>query len=533
MESLSLSSAVELQPERVPEALVIGSGLASLITFSELSAIGFNVCILEPPDQNPEDVCCSVAGLNVNVVKDTLRSCVDQDSVYSSERWPSITRDESGFCVDTPELRSRRFDTLFFAGSLMTLEPGLSIPGFNQSATTTFLDAGIPSELIFLMDHPRPTDPAAAMAAILKAIQNVDAGGHSTVLFRNAAVRHIYGETLYDAAKSVGVMFYRLGKEAPGISVSDMEGSGTQSFTVFFQDIIEHGTEISLTGDKLFVITGPDPESIPDILGDFLHNDRDGRGFLVSDSIHGTTFKSFCNGIYCVGGYTGATDLLSVTAQAKAAAANARAYFLSKDAKPSKLRITIADECVRCLTCHRICPHSAIWPSAATSKSVMKSIASACLECGICVSECPRVALDLIHFPEEAFSGFLDDISGQPDKIVVYGCSRSAGRAFLNIELPPDVIFFSVPCAGRVSESVILDTIRAGVRGLLVIGCHHGNCASSNGTDWACERVRTTVSDFLVPAGVNVHLAYDSLAPNEPKRLERIIREFSDKPRNV
>ncbi len=53
------------------------------------------------------------------------------------------------------------------------------------------------------------------------------------------------------------------------------------------------------------------------------------------------------------------------------------------------------------------------------------------------------------------------------------------------IELPAGVLFFPVPCAGRVSESILWATLAAGAKGVLAIGCHHGNCASQNGTDWA------------------------------------------------
>lgn len=529
MGSVSTKIATDSKPDRVPSALVMGSGLGAMITCAELLALRFNVCMLELPDLNLDDLYYSGPGLDLVVFVESLKSVRDQVEIYPSEGWPQIYRDEVGFLVDTDTLRNKRFDTLFLAGVLEPRLPGASFQDPCELYKPSLLCQALPQDLVFMLDHFGASDPAAAMSAIVSAISNIRLGGTSSIIFENAPVCHLYGETLYDTAKNSGVTFYRPEEKSLEISRREIPETVSTKITVRFKDRIERGAELEILCDRLLLVAGTDNNGIPESVRRFLGTDVDRDGFLISDSIHNNTYRSFNRGVYCIGGFSGTTDLLRVISQAKASAADARTFALPGDSKAQKSTITISNECVRCLTCHRICPHSAIWPSAAPSRSQMKSISSSCLECGICVSECPRMALDLVHFPEAAFSGFIEDIKNDPNKIVVYGCSRSAGRAVSKLNLPADVIFFSVPCAGRISESVILETIGAGIRGMLIVGCHHGNCASNNGTDWASDRVKSTVTDFLAPMGITTAVEYETMAPNEEKKLERIVNEFADR----
>lgn len=529
MESLSAIIGSEFKSDRIPKALVIGSGLTAMITCSELKSIGFSVFMLETPHAISNDLQCSARGEDMGSLAELLQVTRDQIQIHPSAVWPRINRDESGFAVDTQTMDDERFDVLFYAGTLGSRAPISSFSGLAELFSPGIKLNDSPEDIVYLLDHDEPSDPAAGMAAILGAVKNVDAGGKSFVIFRNAPVRHPYGESLCDTARKSGVMFYRLAEHPVEVDQVQSPQTGVWKLLVKFQDNIEQDVQIEISCDRLLQVTGPDPDSIPTQARSFFGMDVDSAGFMVSDSIHANTCKSFMNGVYCVGSFTGTTDLLSVISQAKASAASAWTHAISNDHAGTKLKLQVSDECVRCLTCFRICPHSAIWPEASTSRSQMKSIGAACLECGICVSECPRSALDIIHFPDIAFTGFLEDIKQTPGKVVVYGCSRSAGRAAAKTDLPDNVAFFSVPCAGRVSESVILDTIKAGVDGLLIIGCHHGNCASNNGSDWACDRVRLVVNDFLTPAGLKKPLDFKTMAPNETAKLSRIVGQFLEK----
>jgi len=136
--------------------------------------------------------------------------------------------------------------------------------------------------------------------------------------------------------------------------------------------------------------------------------------------------------------------------------------------------------------------------------------------------------LDLVFFPEAAITSFVDEVSRKGDSrpVVVYGCQRSPGRAASRIALPPEVLFMTVPCAGRISESVLWATMAAGVKGILVVGCHHGNCASNNGTDWAEARVAEVMKKLGIPNGMQPPVKYTTVAANEEARFSRIVNDF-------
>jgi coenzyme F420-reducing hydrogenase delta subunit len=89
------------------------------------------------------------------------------------------------------------------------------------------------------------------------------------------------------------------------------------------------------------------------------------------------------------------------------------------------------------------------------------------------------------------------------------------------------VVFQAVECAGLVSEALIMDSLASGAKGVLILGCHPGNCKSKSGTDWAGARVANSLG-ILNPGGdpKGPQISYRTLASNEKARLPHIINEF-------
>jgi quinone-modifying oxidoreductase, subunit QmoB len=109
--------------------------------------------------------------------------------------------------------------------------------------------------------------------------------------------------------------------------------------------------------------------------------------------------------------------------------------------------------------------------------------------------------------------------------LFVFGCQRSAGIVAQGMDMPEHVRFHAVPCAGSVSENVIWSGLAAGARGILVVGCHHGNCASHSGTDWAAARVRRTLETGVLTTEAP-RVGYATIAANEPGRFNRLVSAF-------
>jgi coenzyme F420-reducing hydrogenase delta subunit len=162
----------------------------------------------------------------------------------------------------------------------------------------------------------------------------------------------------------------------------------------------------------------------------------------------------------------------------------------------------------------------------------MEVLDAACWQCGICTAACPGQALEHSALPLDAVHALLSvatqDLQGRAP-LVGFACRQSAvpaadGAAQARLELPPDVILVDVPCAGLISENIILDALLQGARGVLVLGCHHDNCRSLWGSDQSRKRI-TRVHDSLGAAGIEpARVSFHALAANESHRLAHLLQ---------
>jgi coenzyme F420-reducing hydrogenase delta subunit len=67
---------------------------------------------------------------------------------------------------------------------------------------------------------------------------------------------------------------------------------------------------------------------------------------------------------------------------------------------------------------------------------------------------------------------------------------------------PPNVRIVKIPCSGRIDPLFILKALRLGYDGVLVSGCHPGDCHYQTGNYRARRRVAITMR-FLENMGVN------------------------------
>ncbi|MDQ7784995.1 MAG: hydrogenase iron-sulfur subunit [Desulfomonilaceae bacterium] len=510
----------------LPAALVIGDGQSGLLSAKALTDIGIAVTMVKTrPDGRT--LHCSAPDFDRQGFEKSLRSVLQEVELVEPQGAVSMRRMGDDFEVRFGARNVRTFGCVFFtSGADMTTVPSDLPEGVAAVSPDRVPAPG--TKVAFLLDYISPSSPAAGLTAIRQAIDNAASGGASFVIMKHAPVAHLFGEALYEDAKRAGVEFYRFGETLPTVRPRPTDPSKDSGMCISVVDVVEHGDPVTLEVDRLFYAGAPDASSVMPLAKEVLVNDVDEEGFLLSSSVHCHSGRSFANGVFAVGECTGELDLIRTAAQAAAAAARARSWMVRACARKEAEAVRFTDACIRCMTCLRLCPHNAISFVAGAGRSTVTASAAACEECGVCVSECPRLVLDLVFFPEAAIESFVDEASrihgSRP--VAVYGCQRSPGRAASRIGLPPDVLFLTVPCAGRISESVLWATMAAGVQGILVVGCHHGNCASNNGTDWAEARVTAALEKLGVPTGMQPPVQYASVAANEEARFSRIVRDF-------
>jgi F420-non-reducing hydrogenase iron-sulfur subunit len=110
-----------------------------------------------------------------------------------------------------------------------------------------------------------------------------------------------------------------------------------------------------------------------------------------------------------------------------------------------------------------------------------------------------------------------------------YAGADNAGIA--RMESPANVLPIRVMCSGRVSPEMILRAFRSGADGVLVLGCHIGDCHYINGNHRTVKRV-PLVRNLLGYVGINPDRLYlDWVSSAEAPKFAKVTTEFVDKVR--
>jgi F420-non-reducing hydrogenase iron-sulfur subunit len=101
-----------------------------------------------------------------------------------------------------------------------------------------------------------------------------------------------------------------------------------------------------------------------------------------------------------------------------------------------------------------------------------------------------------------------------------YSGADAAGRA--QKELSPNVKIVRVMCSGRVDPQLVVTAFREGADGVLVLGCHPGDCHYKTGNYKALRRM-TLLRRLLAQMGVaEDRLRLDWVSASEAERFARV-----------
>ncbi len=123
-------------------------------------------------------------------------------------------------------------------------------------------------------------------------------------------------------------------------------------------------------------------------------------------------------------------------------------------------------------------------------------------------------------------------------RIIAFLCSwcsytgaDTAGIA--RLKSPANIRAIRVPCSGRVSPEVIMRTFDEGADGVLVLGCHIGECHYDSGNHRAAKRL-PILQALLAFTGLEPdRLRLDWVSASEGERFARITTEFTQRVREL
>ena len=124
------------------------------------------------------------------------------------------------------------------------------------------------------------------------------------------------------------------------------------------------------------------------------------------------------------------------------------------------------------------------------------------------------------------------DAAWQP-KIVAFLCNwcSYAGANLAGVsrlQYPPSVRIIRVPCSGRVKPLHILTALRNGADGVLVSGCHPGDCHYSSG-NFAARRKFAILSRLLDYVGLEKgRVTFTWISASEGGRFAELVTEITE-----
>ena len=109
-------------------------------------------------------------------------------------------------------------------------------------------------------------------------------------------------------------------------------------------------------------------------------------------------------------------------------------------------------------------------------------------------------------------------------------CSYAGADNAGGLKLPysADVKLIRVMCSGRVDPQFVLSAYREGADGVLILGCHPGDCHYRNGNIKAMRRF-ALLSRTMGQLGVDPRrLRLDWVAAGEGERFQKVVNEMAD-----
>jgi len=336
-------------------------------------------------------------------------------------------------------------------------------------------------------------------------------------------------EALYREAKQAGVTLIKFNREKPAIEQAEKGG-----VTITFKD--------EITG-HLFRLS-PGLTIVDEILSasettaktaEILSIHQDPQGFAQTDNVHRIPISTNRRGVFAAGPSRAALapeyQVMDIGNVSLAPAIQGK-----NNALPESVYAEIdPGQCVKCLTCYRICPFRAI----TVHGRRIQVEQNACEGCGICFAECPKCAIRMegqaMCTPAQQIEseGPVKDVNTSEPTIFAFCCTRSAVQAAhlastMGRARPEGLRMIEVPCSGMISAGCMLSAFQNGADGVLVLTCHEGNCHAEHGNRYAHQRTNYIV-DLLGQVGLEKdRLLKSTLAANMGFEFSDIVNGFAD-----
>ncbi|MBP7652525.1 hydrogenase iron-sulfur subunit [Candidatus Dependentiae bacterium] len=112
-----------------------------------------------------------------------------------------------------------------------------------------------------------------------------------------------------------------------------------------------------------------------------------------------------------------------------------------------------------------------------------------------------------------------------------YGGADNAGNN--KFPVPAEIRLIRVMCSGRIDSQFVIEALQDGADGVMILGCHPGDCHYKEGNYSALKRNKL-LEKILDGFGISRERVYlDWVAASEGEKFSRVTTEFVNKIKSI
>jgi len=458
----------------------------------------------------------------------SCRGTVGNFRIFAAQNNKDITKTVAGIIIAEEDQRKPNFSTYGLKGSscLITLSQAKELLVDSSHGQSIFSKA---KKVVFLTGLVKESHPVIAEEIMHSALKlQSDFNLQTYILTNNLQVAANGLEGLYRKTKIAGAVYVKFTDTRP-----EIRSESDKNVQVEFVDEITL-KKFRLTPDITVVDETIVPSDYVADLARILGVDTDSGGFVQADNVHRIPIFTNRKGIMTAGPSRSIQTYSDQTMDGENASLASAGLMAGLQIVPEDRAEIDKGQCIRCLTCYRLCPYRAI-----TLNTRVVVEPGACERCGICVAKCPRGAIHIKDLEPASISNQMAAGYGLQEEnafspfLVAFCCSRSAFQACelaqcMGHNLPSKLKIIEVPCSGSISFDHLFAAFKNNADGVLVLTCHEGNCHSECGNIYARQTIDEIKDKFPQIGFEKERILMQTLASNMGTEFAEIVKGFEE-----
>jgi heterodisulfide reductase subunit A len=361
-----------------------------------------------------------------------------------------------------------------------------------------------------------------------------------SVLHNDIEVYGVIQEEWYKKARSLGVRFRKFSPDRR----PEVTSVGGRLNVHAYLELMQREADIPA---DLVVLSSPLVQTQSGLdLAKMLRVPVGGDKFFFEAHVKLRPVDFATDGIYVCGTAQGPKDIAESIAQAHAAASHAVNPMGHGTVNAEAITSHVdQSECIGCGFCAWVCPFGAVQMTVNEEGAFVSDInAALCKGCGACAAGCPTLAITTQHFTEDQTLAQIKAAFPEPSKpgkeyepkILAFTCNwcSYAGADLAGVsrfQYPANVRIIRLMCSARIDPLYVLEAFRHNADGVLMSGCHIGDCHYIS-ANLMTEARFFALKDYLAALGVEpdrLQLAWISAAEGEKwaEAVKKIVADVS------